>query len=118
MASDLTRDFGSTVSIPIPTIPTSFYPGATPYSALMGAQSSASANVRAVAFGTSAVVSRAGSSSRPAQTGSFLTKPTTAAAGSTMGPTAAAVQGVCAPSAGQGRGAARYGGHRRHGHRH
>lgn len=36
MAADLTAAFGTTSSIPIPTIPTSFYPGATPYSALAG----------------------------------------------------------------------------------
>jgi rhamnogalacturonan hydrolase len=38
MASDLKDSFGTTASIPIPTIPTSFYPGATPYSSLAGAQ--------------------------------------------------------------------------------
>ncbi|GAQ42763.1 rhamnogalacturonase [Aspergillus niger] len=43
MAADLTTDFGSTVSIPIPTIPTSFYPGATPYSALMADSASTAA---------------------------------------------------------------------------
>ncbi|KAE8376919.1 pectin lyase fold/virulence factor [Aspergillus bertholletiae] len=47
MAADLKTDFGSTVSIPIPTIPTSFYPGATPYSALMANRGS-TAKVRAV----------------------------------------------------------------------
>lgn len=36
MAGDLKTAFGTTASIPIPTIPTSFYPGATPYSALAG----------------------------------------------------------------------------------
>ncbi|KAE8309466.1 RGase E [Aspergillus transmontanensis] len=36
MAADLTSAFGTDASIPIPTIPTSFYPGATPYSALAG----------------------------------------------------------------------------------
>ncbi|OJK01525.1 hypothetical protein ASPACDRAFT_25844 [Aspergillus aculeatus ATCC 16872] len=40
MAADLTAAFDSTLSIPIPTIPTSFYPGATPYSALMSLSSS------------------------------------------------------------------------------
>lgn len=39
MASDLSTAFGTDAPIPIPTIPTSFYPGATPYSALAGAQS-------------------------------------------------------------------------------
>ncbi|EDP51794.1 hypothetical protein KXX16_004476 [Aspergillus fumigatus] len=48
MASDLSTDFGSTKSIPIPTIPTSFYPGATPYSALMSKQSTKAAKARAV----------------------------------------------------------------------
>jgi len=36
MAADLTAAFGFTVPIPIPTIPTSFFPGATPISALLG----------------------------------------------------------------------------------
>lgn len=36
MDADLSTAFGTTASIPIPTIPTSFYPGATPYSALAG----------------------------------------------------------------------------------
>ncbi|KAK0453652.1 RGase B [Armillaria borealis] len=36
LPDDLTTDFGTTASIPIPTIPTSFYPGATPVSALLG----------------------------------------------------------------------------------
>lgn len=36
MAADLTSAFETDASIPIPTIPTSFYPGATPYSALAG----------------------------------------------------------------------------------
>lgn len=56
MASDLTTDFGSTVSIPIPTIPTSFYPGATPYSALLAKKSSTSANVRAVVVSANSAV--------------------------------------------------------------
>lgn len=34
MAADLTTAFGTTASIPIPTIPTSFFPGATPVSSL------------------------------------------------------------------------------------
>lgn len=36
MAADLTAAFGFTVPIPVPTIPTSFFPGATPISALLG----------------------------------------------------------------------------------
>lgn len=38
MAADIpsTAGYGTTQSIPIPTIPTSFYPGATPYSKLAG----------------------------------------------------------------------------------
>ena len=37
MAEDLkTHTWGTTASIPIPTIPTSFFPNATPYSALAG----------------------------------------------------------------------------------
>lgn len=38
MAADLKTAFGTVASIPIPTIPTSFYPGATPISALAGAK--------------------------------------------------------------------------------
>ncbi|KAF2705800.1 glycoside hydrolase family 28 protein [Pleomassaria siparia CBS 279.74] len=37
MAADLKTAFGTTVSIPIPAIPTSYYPGAAPYSAIAGA---------------------------------------------------------------------------------
>lgn len=36
MAADLSTAFGFTVSIPIPTIPTSFFPGQTPISKLLG----------------------------------------------------------------------------------
>ncbi|KAF1996452.1 glycoside hydrolase family 28 protein [Amniculicola lignicola CBS 123094] len=36
MADDLKTAFGTTVSIPIPTMPASFFPGATPISALAG----------------------------------------------------------------------------------
>ncbi|GAB7351037.1 hypothetical protein MBLNU459_g1521t1 [Dothideomycetes sp. NU459] len=36
MAADLKTAFGTTASIPIPTIPSSFFPGATPYTALAG----------------------------------------------------------------------------------
>lgn len=39
MPNDLSTAFGTDSSIPIPTIPTSFFPGATPYSALAGAAS-------------------------------------------------------------------------------
>lgn len=42
MASDLATAFGTESEIPIPTIPTSFYPGATPASALAGAQATSS----------------------------------------------------------------------------
>jgi rhamnogalacturonan hydrolase len=48
MPLDLTTDFGSTKSIPIPTIPTTFYPGATPHSALMSKRSTKAAKARAV----------------------------------------------------------------------
>lgn len=41
MPNDLSTAFGTESPIPIPTIPTSFFPGATPYSALAGAASSA-----------------------------------------------------------------------------
>jgi rhamnogalacturonan hydrolase len=44
MANDLSTAFGTDASIPIPTIPTSFFPGATPYSALAGAASGAAAS--------------------------------------------------------------------------
>ncbi|KAJ5096360.1 hypothetical protein NUU61_005716 [Penicillium alfredii] len=40
MASDLSSAFGTDSPIPIPAIPTSFYPGVTPYGALAGARSS------------------------------------------------------------------------------
>ncbi|EYE94172.1 putative extracellular rhamnogalacturonase [Aspergillus ruber CBS 135680] len=39
MPNDLSTAFGTDSAIPIPTIPTSFFPGATPYSALAGAAS-------------------------------------------------------------------------------
>jgi rhamnogalacturonan hydrolase len=42
MASDLATAFGTKSPIPIPAIPTSFYPGATPVSALAGAQATSS----------------------------------------------------------------------------
>ena len=63
MAADLTTAFGSTVSIPIPTIPTSFYPGATPYSALMADSSSSTAKARALSASGSAATHASISSS-------------------------------------------------------
>ncbi|KAL4975948.1 RGase A [Aspergillus desertorum] len=42
MDANLETAFGTDSEIPIPTIPTSFYPGATPYSALAGASVSSS----------------------------------------------------------------------------
>ncbi|KAJ5968674.1 hypothetical protein N7501_004922 [Penicillium viridicatum] len=42
MASDLATAFGTASPIPIPAIPTSFYPGATPVSALAGARATSS----------------------------------------------------------------------------
>ncbi|KAF2468011.1 pectin lyase-like protein [Lindgomyces ingoldianus] len=36
MKDDLKTAFGTTLSIPIPTIPTTYYPGATPYSKIAG----------------------------------------------------------------------------------
>jgi rhamnogalacturonan hydrolase len=42
MASDLATAFGTESPIPIPAIPTSFYPGATPASALAGAKATSS----------------------------------------------------------------------------
>jgi rhamnogalacturonan hydrolase len=36
MPGDLTTNFGTTKSIPIPKIPTTFYPGATPVKKLLG----------------------------------------------------------------------------------
>lgn len=47
MASDLTAAFGTDSPIPIPAIPTSFYPGATPYSALASASGTSVYPVRA-----------------------------------------------------------------------
>ncbi|KAE8154496.1 pectin lyase fold/virulence factor [Aspergillus avenaceus] len=67
MASDLTAAFGTASSIPIPTIPTSFYPGATPYSALMSASSAATAKVRAVVPTSQATSSAEATSTTVAQ---------------------------------------------------
>jgi rhamnogalacturonan hydrolase len=53
MAANLKTAFGTVSSIPIPTIPTSFYPGATPISALAGAQATSSSEVRAQAISSS-----------------------------------------------------------------
>lgn len=59
MASDLTANFGSTVSIPIPTVPTSFYPGVTPVSALMAGSTSSSVDAREAVVATSSTKSTA-----------------------------------------------------------
>ncbi|KAB8262875.1 RGase A [Aspergillus pseudonomiae] len=50
MPNDLSTAFGTDASIPIPTIPTSFFPGATPYSSLAGAASGSAA--KATSFAT------------------------------------------------------------------
>lgn len=61
MAADLATAFGTTASIPIPTIPSSFFPGATPYSALAAnAKVAVASTAEAVA---STVVSKASISS-------------------------------------------------------
>ncbi|KAG7449201.1 rhamnogalacturonase A [Guyanagaster necrorhizus] len=71
LPDDLTTNFGTTASIPIPTIPTSFYPGVTPISALLGndasskrsipdvvsATASASATYSLITFSTSSTLS-------------------------------------------------------------
>ncbi|KAL3494341.1 pectin lyase fold/virulence factor [Aspergillus germanicus] len=57
MANNLESAFGTDSEIPVPTIPTSFFPGATPYSALAGANSieSADSSSSAAVLSTSVV---------------------------------------------------------------
>ncbi|KAL3445995.1 pectin lyase fold/virulence factor [Aspergillus insuetus] len=57
MANNLGSAFGTDSEIPVPTIPTSFFPGATPYSALAGANSikSADSSSSAAVLSTSVV---------------------------------------------------------------
>lgn len=82
MASDLTADFGSTVSIPIPTIPTSFYPDATPVSALMADSSSSTVNAREAVVAVSSTKSAAAATTQEAQSTS---EPTAKATASSVG---------------------------------
>lgn len=63
MASDLKAAFGTTVSIPIPAIPTSFFPGATPLSKLAGAAGSVNAVV-ASSVGTTAATVKSSAASK------------------------------------------------------
>lgn len=101
MAADLATAFGTTASIPIPTIPSLFFPGATPYSALAGAEASASSKasssvssvaVEAVATSsasssvkasTSAVVKASSSSSVKASTSAVKTSVSSSAVAKT-----------------------------------
>jgi rhamnogalacturonan hydrolase len=57
MANNLESAFGTDSEIPVPTIPTSFFPGATPYSALAGANiiESADSSSSAAVLSTSVV---------------------------------------------------------------
>lgn len=61
MPNDLDSAFGTDSEIPIPTIPTSFYPGATPYSALAGAAASAGSSTPAVSDRARATLAATGS---------------------------------------------------------
>ncbi|ESZ92426.1 rhamnogalacturonan hydrolase [Sclerotinia borealis F-4128] len=63
MAQDLATPFALTASIPIPTIPTSFFPGRTPVSALManGGGSSSSVSASHVAITTSSTAAASSS---------------------------------------------------------
>lgn len=70
MAADLTSAFGTASSIPIPTIPTTFFPGVTPYSAL------ASASIAA----TASSISSARSAGDVSVVSSLVMTPTTTAA--------------------------------------
>lgn len=79
MAQDLATPFAVTASIPIPTIPTSFFPGRTPVTALM-AHGGAAASVAAVAH--KPFTTPAQSSSIPAPTSSTSTSISTKASSS------------------------------------
>ncbi|KAK8208138.1 RGase B [Phyllosticta capitalensis] len=61
MAEDLSTDFGTTASIPIPTLPASFYPGVTPISPFASGTASA-ANKVSTPVATPAVGSTPGAS--------------------------------------------------------
>ncbi|RDW85497.1 glycoside hydrolase family 28 protein [Coleophoma crateriformis] len=69
MASDLTAGLGISVSIAIPTIPTSFFPGATPYSALLG-KSAGTAKAAVAASSSTATASATSSAAKVAATSS------------------------------------------------
>ncbi|KAI7976108.1 hypothetical protein EIK77_008126 [Talaromyces pinophilus] len=86
MAADLTAAFGTASSIPIPTIPTTFFPGVTPYSALASASAAATASFASSA--TSAGDVLAVSSLIVIPTGTFSA---TSTATTTVSPVAASV---------------------------
>ena len=57
MASDLASGFATSASIPIPTIPTSFYPGATPISKLLNGSGAGAGGATTLATTTTKVAS-------------------------------------------------------------
>ncbi|KAK0206568.1 RGase B [Desarmillaria ectypa] len=72
LPDDLTTDFGTTASIPIPTIPTSFYPGATPVSTLLGNSRSNKKSTSAAQLADVASVTATASATRTTSAASSL----------------------------------------------
>ena len=87
MAADLATAFGTAQSIPIPTIPTSYYPGATQISKLSG---SATVQGAAVIVGTSKAATAA-NAAQPSSTAEALGVSTTLVTSSAASPSVASV---------------------------
>lgn len=82
MAADLTAAFGTASSIPIPTIPTTFFPGVTPYSVLASALTAAAASTISSASSAADVL---------AASSLVVTSSATSTTTSAVSPTAASV---------------------------
>lgn len=91
MAADLTAVFGTASSIPIPTIPTTFFPGVTPYSALTSVSTAAAASTISSVSSAANVLAASSlvvtSSATPAVTAAVASSATTPA----VSPVAASV---------------------------
>ncbi|KAL2812150.1 pectin lyase fold/virulence factor [Aspergillus granulosus] len=96
MANDLESAFGTDSEIPLPTIPTSFFPGATPYSALAGANSAESTQPSSSAAVSSTPV--AGTSSVPVANPTQVTNVVSSSSGITASPSPTASSGNVSPS--------------------
>lgn len=99
MAEDLDDSFGWTVSIPIPTLPASYFPGVTPISPLNAAATAAAVNV--VVASSAAAVATPVAATTPAVS-TLVTSTKAAAVTAAASATSEAAAAASTPAAGNG----------------